>query len=233
LPEQYNRWTRLSKAAVITAVVHLIAGLFMAIVLRQGLDTADLSDRLSFITQHWSLWICGWLSWNLAALAILYFYFCFADAHSEDNSSSSLLRFAVLLTVAGVAIDFCAEAIEVGVLPNLAQMILVHSGSLANSSIEIFLALHRTAVMMTGCLSNELYTLSAAILIISTWRSYGWIIRGSGFLLVVAGIGLSGACLLNWVTGMFLYNVILLPILIIWLLAIAYESRLKAKMVQE
>lgn len=229
MPEQYNRWTRLSKAAGITAVVHLIAGLFMAIVLRQGLDTADLSDRLSFMTQHWSLWICGWLSWNLAALAILYFYFCFADAHSEDHSSSSILRFAVLLTASGVALDFFAEAIEMGVLPNLAQMSLIHMGSMGTSSTEIFLTMHRAAVMMTGCFANELYTLSAAILIISTWRSYGWIIRGSGFLLVVAGIGLSGACLLNWVTGMFLYNVILLPMLIIWLLGIAYESHKKAK----
>jgi hypothetical protein len=231
LSEQKNRWVRLSKAAFITAVVHLIAGLCMAIILRQGLDTADLQSRLSFLTEYTTLWIYGWLTWNLAAFAILYFYYCFAESHAENNNYAWLLRFAVLLTVAGMAIDFCAEAIEMGVLPNLAQMILVHTSSVANSSTEIFLALHRTAIMMTGCLSNELYTISAAILIFATWSSYGWIIRGSGFLLVVAGIGLSVACLLNWVTGMFLYNVILLPMLVIWLLAIAYDSWKRAKIV--
>lgn len=224
-----NDWIRLSQAALFAAVNHFIAGLFMAIVLRQGLDTTELSQRLSFLTQYSTLWTIGWLTWNLAALFILYFYFCFASVHAENNNYAWLLRFAVLLTVAGMAIDFCAEAIEMGVLPNLAQMILVHSGSVANSSTEIFLALHRTAMVMTGCLANELYTISAVILIIASWPSYGWIVRGSGFLLVVAGIGLSGACLLNWITGMFLYNVVLLPMLIIWLLAIAYDSWKKAK----
>ncbi len=221
---QKNLWLRLSNAALIAAIIHFIAGLFMAIVLRQGLDTAELPERLSFLTEHSLLWIGGWLTWNFAAFAILYFYFCFAEAYKQESNKPGLLRFAVLLTVAGMSIDFCAEAIEMGVLPNLARMIMVHHGTVANSSTEIFLALHRTAVMMTGCFANELYTLSAAILMISTWRSYGWIIRGSGFLVVVSGIGLSGACLLNWITGMLFYNVILLPMLIIWLLAIAYDS---------
>ena len=196
----------------------------MAIVLRQGLDTADLPQRLAFIAEHGALWISGWLTWNLAALAILYFYFCFAEAHAENNFAGSLLRFAVLLTASGVALDFFAEAIEMGVLPNLARMSLVHAGSVSSSFIEIFLTMHRAAVMMTGCFANELYTISAAILIYATWHKYNWLVKGPGCLLVIGGIWLSVACLYNSVSGMFFANLILLPSLILWLLGIAFES---------
>jgi len=231
LEEEARRWNRLSKAAFITAVIHFVAGLFMAIVLRNGLDTANLPDRLSFLSEQWTLWFIGWLTWNLAALAILYFYFCFANAHSENNKHANLLHFAVLLTASGMAIDFCAEAIEVGVIPNLAQMILVHSGNVAETAQQIFLALHRTAVMMTGCFANELYTVSAAILVYATWKHYNWLVRSEGCLLVIGGSWLSIACLFNSVSGMFFANLILLPMLILWLLTIAYLSWQKAKVI--
>ena len=217
-------WARLSKAAFIAALIHFVAGLFMALVLRQGLDTVPLTDRLAFLANHSDWWTIGWLSWNLAALAILYFYYCFAEAHKDDDASSFILHFAVLLTVTGMALDFFAEAIEVGVLPNLAQMSLVHSGTTSFSFTEMFIVLHRLAVMATGCFSNELYTLSAALLIYASRHKYNWFVKGLGCVLVIAGFWLSIACLLSSTTGMFLANVILLPALILWLLSIAYVN---------
>jgi hypothetical protein len=231
LNEINKRWNRLSKAALIAAIVHFIAGLFMAIVLRQGLDTAELSDRLAFLTQHQFLWNMGWFAWNLAALAILYFYFCFADAHENvSNEKNWLLKLAVLLATAGVGIDFCAEAIEIGVLPHLAQMSLIHSGSFATTSVELFLSMHRAALMMTGCMANELYTISAAMLIFATRTHYDWLVKLFGIGLVIGGFWLSIACLYNSITGMFLSNLLLLPMLILWQLGIAYESNKKAKL---
>lgn len=203
----------------------------MAIILRQGLDTAQLPDRLSFLVEHRFLWLAGWLTWNLAAIAILVFYFCFAQAHEENSKYDWLLQLAILLTGSGVAIDFGAEAIEMGVLPNLAQMSVFHSGNMAATSTEIFLSLHRTAVMMTGCLANELYTISAALLIFATRDRYSWLIKTPGCLVVASGTWLSIACLLNSVSGMMLSNILLLPMLIIWQLGIAYQSKLEARSV--
>src|SRR5215831_6388673 len=113
--------TGLRKAALLAFLLHLLAGISMAVVLRQGLDTnADFQDRLTFLINSRWLWTVAWLSWSLAALAILNFYMSFAAVHDAGAFLASPLWFAVLLTVAAVGLDLAAQAIEVGVLPDLA-----------------------------------------------------------------------------------------------------------------
>src|SRR5438034_11624137 len=88
----------------------------MLFVLRQGLETtSELRDRLSFLIHHRTLWTLGWLSWTLAALAILYFYFIFADVHFDSCRS-----FAMLLTIAALDPDISAQSIDTLVLPLIA-----------------------------------------------------------------------------------------------------------------
>src|SRR2546426_12750662 len=90
-----GRLSSLRRAAAIAFCIHLIAALSMAFVLRRGLETTpELRERFSFLIDHRTLWTLGWLSWTLAALAILYFYFTFANVHFRS------WRFAVLLTIA-------------------------------------------------------------------------------------------------------------------------------------
>ena len=65
---------------------------------RFGLETNPvLQDRLAFLVNHRALWTLGWLTWTAAAIAILYFYWTFADTHAVS-------RFAVLLTVAALGL---------------------------------------------------------------------------------------------------------------------------------
>lgn len=227
-----SSWRRLCIASVIAIVVHLVAGLCMATILRQGLDTtAEFAYRLSFLTENRSLWITGWLSWNIAALSILYFYFCFAEAYGYGNNSSGwVLRFAVLIATGGIAADLGAEALEMGLLPDLAQKILTQPAGVAAMETETFLATHRAAVMMTGYVANGLYTISAALLIFATRHQYSKLVQLVGYLVVTGGILLSASCLANSVSGMVWSNAVLMPALLVWLTCVAFHSARRSKL---
>jgi len=199
--------SRLRRAAVLAFCAHLVAGLGMAIVLRRGLETTPvLQDRLAFLANHRALWTGAWLTWTFAAVAILYFYMAFVDMHLPAS------RLPVLLTVIALSPDLAAQAIEIGVLPSLA------------SSPEVFLALHRVAVMLSGYLANGLYSITAIILAWRARRVYPPWISAVGLAVGVFGIGLSIAALLDSVAGMFWTNALLLPALLIWLAAVAIAT---------
>jgi hypothetical protein len=196
--------TQLRRAAIIAFLVHLLAGISMALILRRGLDTnPDFQDRLNFLIHHRALWTFGWLTWSAAALAILYFYAVFAAEHR--------VRFAVLLTVAAIAPDLSAQAIEIGLLPGIA-------------SREIFLAFHRAAVVMSGGVANGLYSATALILAWLTRNAYpGWLWM-TGVAVGFFGFMLSAAALLDSVAGMFWTNVLLVPAILIWLAGVAAKD---------
>ena len=197
--------TRLRRTALLAFAVHLVAGVCMALILSRGLETnSNLQDRLAFITDHHELWTFAWLTWTAAALAILYFYAVFVEAHSVAP------RLAVLLTVAAIGPDLAAQSIEIGVLPSLV------------GQQELFLLLHRMAVLMSGYVANGLYSLSAFLLAWSTRRAYPNWVWGAGVTVAVSGFGLSAAALFNSTVGMFWTNVLLLPALLVWLAGVAY-----------
>src|SRR5262245_34393141 len=201
---------RLRRAAIIAFCVHLAAGLGMAFILRHGLETApDLQHRLAFLTSHRWLWTFAWLNWTAAAIAILYFYLAFAETHAAS-------RFAVLLTVAALGPDFAAQAIEIGVLPSLAAGALT-----TNSGPELFLTLHRLAVVLSGYVANGLYSATAMILAFTARKAYPAWVSGAGIAVGIFGIALSVAAFLDSAAGMFWTNVLLMPALLLWLGAIA------------
>ena len=198
----------LCRAAAAAFVVHLIAGLSMALILSQGLETTpDVQKRLAFVAEHRALWTFGWLTWTAAAIAILYFYVMFVEAILPAS------HLPIFLTVAGLAPDLSAQAIEIGVLPSVAN------------NAELFLTLHRVAIMLSGYLANGLYSVSAMIL---AWRAryvYPFWVTLPGIAVSIFGIALSVAALLNSVSGMFWANVVLMPVLLFWLAGIWYKGR--------
>jgi hypothetical protein len=182
----------------------------MALVLRHGLETnPNFEDRLSFIVDHRVLWVRGWLTWTAAAIAIVYFYMTFSSTHR-------LGRLAVLLAAAAIATDLSAQAIEIGVLPPIAARII---GS--NGGVDLFVALHRTAVMLSGYVANGLYSLAALILAWSARRVYPLGVSFAGIATACAGFALSAAALVDSAAGMFWTNVFLIPFLLLWLAGVA------------
>jgi hypothetical protein len=211
---------RLSRAAWLAFAVHLLAGLAMALILRHGLETnADLAGRLGFIAQHRFWWTAGWLTWTVAAATILILYARFGAAHRSHGVSPASLRTAVLLTIAAVAADWTAQAVEIVVLPGLARP----------ADAAGFLAWHRGAVVLTGFLANGLYTISALLLVWASRHAYPRWIQAAGFGLVAGGSILSAAAWADSAAGMLFANVVLVPCLLVWLAGVATSASLQAR----
>ena len=205
--------SRLRKAAILAFATHLAAGLSMAFVLRHGLEPTGLQDRLRFLVDHRRLWTLAWLTWTAAGPAILYFYMVFAEA----NGLSA--RFAVFLTVAALAPDLSAQAIEIGMLPHLAAQ-----APATNELRQLFLTLHRAAIMLSGYLANGLYSATALLLTWDARRTYPVWISGCGFAVGMFGMGLSVATILDSANGMVWANAFLVPAILLWLAAVAFIS---------
>jgi hypothetical protein len=199
----------------------------MVVVLSNGLDTANnINERLAFLSHSQTAWTLSWLSWNLAALTIVYLFHCFAEVHGNFNQATKhILRFAVLIAAAGVPADLSAEVMQMTVIPDLASNILSHPGA----QLDLFLTLNRISVMLTGYLANGLYTLAFALSIVSTQNEYSAPAKAAGLAGVAGGAALSGSCLVNSVKGMFWSNALFLPALLLWLLAVAMDANRRAK----
>jgi hypothetical protein len=207
--------SRLRRAAVLALGLHLIAGVLMALVLRWGLETnPDFHSRLAFIVDHRTMWFIAWFSWTASALGILYFYMAFAAAHERS------MPFALFLTIAAIAPDLAAQAIEIGILPSLASAVLQ-----AGTTPELFLQMHRVAVLLSGYLANGLYSLTALMLTWSARYKYPSTVSLVGMLVGISGLALSAAALADSAGGMFWCNVVLVPAILLWLGGVAVCSR--------
>jgi len=205
---------RLRRAAILAFVAHLVAGIAMAGLLAHGLETTpDLQTRLAYLVDHRVLWTMGWLTWTVAAFTILNFYLAFAGVHPPPS------QLAVLLTVVALAPDLSAQAIEIGVLPGLAAQAIGN-----NATPELFLILHRVAVMLSGFVANTLYSLTALLLAWTARRVYPSWVTATGVAVAIFGFSLSIAALLGSTSGMFWTNVFLVPAILLWLAAVALIS---------
>lgn len=201
----------------------------MALVLSQGLETnTDLAKRCAFIAGNKAAWICAWVTWNFAALSFVYFASSFSGAHKENirtqNTASinkSLLRFGLCLACAAIACDLSAEAIEMGLIPQLAEAV-VKSGEAAAPA---FLQFHRLVVLLTGCAANGLYTSTVVCFALASRRHYAAWISLCALGTAVSGLGISVTCMLESITGMLVTNALCVPLLLLWLAGIAIDAR--------
>lgn len=229
-PSDQRHWKHLKFAALSALLLHAIAGLSMALVLRQGLDTApDITQRLEFLANYRLVWVSAWITWNCAALSILNFFYRMAKAHARDlQAQTKLLNLAVLICVGAVAADLFAEAVEMSLIPEMARSILRAPDSKLEATIDDLLYVHRLATISTGYFGNGLYTISTALTVWSTRFSYGRLTTIAGCCAVAGGIWLSIAALTDSVSGMVLSNILLMPSLLIWLTTIALKSTQRA-----
>jgi hypothetical protein len=206
--------SQLRTAALLALIVHLIAGTSMALILSRGLaTTSDLIARLGFLVTHRAQWTIAWLTWQAAALCILWFYYVFASTASEP-----ILRLAVLLAAAAIGPDLAGQIIEIAVLPEIAGRALT-----SRADRDTFFLLDRIAVMLSGYAANGLYSLAAVLFAWFTRRRYSRAVWLAGLAAGVSGLALSLATLIDSVCGMFWTNVFLLPLLVIWLGGVAHS----------
>lgn len=215
------RWARLRVAARVALATHLLAGLAMATILSNGLESNPvLGDRVRYIADHVVLWRIAWLSWSVAAVSILYFFASFVSAHGTPPVDPASGRGLVLmLAVVAVATDLTAEVLEIGVAPGLARQTVTEMASTdaSQTTATLFAAFHRTSVMLSGFLANGLYSVVALALSVIGRREYPKWVSWAGIGVGCSGIVLSVACLIDSVGGMVWSNVALVPLLLVWL----------------
>lgn len=212
-------WRRLEHAAFLSLAVHLAAGLAMAFVLRQGLETnPDLEARLRFLTGHAGRWRAAWGTWNLAALSVLWYFYAFARA-----VPAGLARAALRVGFAAVALDLSAEAIEMWHLPGLA------ADALAGRGLAAFMTAHRLAVLLTGCAANGLYTLASVLLVWSARGAFPRWTEAAGCGVGISGAALSVAAWFGSTRGMVWANAALVPCIAVWQLGVGLAARSRAR----
>lgn len=213
-----DRWPRrLRSTAWCALVIHFVAGVTMALILRNGLASgADINSRLAFLVSERLLWVLGWLPWNLAALSILYLCFCFSKAHEKDIESPFVLKYAVIICGAGVLFDLSAQAAAMVLLPQLAALALEQPQQLPK-----FDNVYRLVVLSSGAAGNGAYTLATVICAWVTRAMYPKWITWSALVVGVLGMGVSLACIVDSVFLQIVLNALLLPALFVWLIGIA------------
>jgi len=218
-----RNWARLRTAAWAAAATHLVAGVAMVCVLRKGLATnPDLVSRLQFITKQPVLWTMAWLCWNAAALTILYFFVCLFRVNESDHGR---LLFPVMLVTAAVAVDLSAEAIAMGVWPEVAARGL-RAGSTAMGQFEV---LDRTVTMLTGYLANGLYALATMLVVWPTRSDYPRAVWLAGLGVGGAGVALSVAALYDSVPALVWSNALLVPCIVVWQIGVAITAGKRAR----
>jgi hypothetical protein len=232
-PTDTGNWRRLKAAAIVTAATHLAAGLAMLTVLRQGIDpNIAITERMAFLVNQTGLWVIGWLFWNAAALSFLFFALAFASAHDPANEERRFpLQLAALLVAAGIVADLSGEAIEMGVLPQIAARALagMAAGESGQAATGLFEGLDRVVVMLTAFVANGLYSLAALILAWSTraaHRPWVWAAGvGTGFI----GLFLAAVAVIDWGTGLVLANALLVPCIVLWQGGVALDAARQAR----
>src|SRR5262245_66509631 len=89
-----------------------------------------------------------------------------------------------------------------------------------NAAPDLFLILHRVAVMLSGYVANGLYTATALILVWGARQAYPAWVSIIGVAVGFSGIALSVAALLDSAAGMFWADVFLVSCLLLCLAAV-------------
>lgn len=223
-------WFDLRNACWLSIFIHALAGLSLIAILSHGLQTNDdLKNRIDFLAHNTAIWIIGWLTWNAAALSILYFFLCFNRAsRSEAKNNHNLLKLSVFLVAAAIAIDLSAEAIEMLILPDLAHRITTNVWNESSQAVQQFLSMSRLAVGLTGYLANGLYTIATILACWSTRNLYPKVTIFLGSMVGISGLALSYFSLVDSTSGLYWSNVVLVPCILFWQTGIAIVAGMRS-----
>lgn len=213
-------WRRISVAAWVALATHLLAGMALVILLRDGLDTnPDVASRLAYIAGHRAAWIGGWLAWHAASLSIVIFVVV-ASFAARSGVQPVLGRIAVACVICAFAMDLSGQTLFIGLLPSAAAPL---------ADADSILRIHRIAALLSGYAGNGLYTLATLLVAAMLWPASGAIMRIAGAAIAVSGASLSVAALVGSAGGMYWSNAVLLPAILVWLACTALLARRSAE----
>lgn len=163
----YSRST-VGAIALLAAAANGAASLGMLLILRRLLATnPDLLGRIAQLAESRVQWLAAWIFWMTAALTLVWFFDGLAALCAQTAPLAA--RAALGLALIGIVPDLMAEAIAIGVLPDIAARYLT-TPKMARL-LDDFLTWNQAMVIFTGFLANGLYTAAGAILTWTSWRA--------------------------------------------------------------
>lgn len=218
---QAQKLRRLQIAAWLAVIVHLLAGLTMALILRYGLAAnPNVNARLAFIANERALWICGWLPWNLAAFCILLFFYMLLAANKGSASPKFMLPAALIVCHVAVLFDLSSQYIAMTALPNLAESAASDPKALAK-----FHEYYQVIVLVSGGVANGAYTLATVLAAWATREIYPRWVTGAALAVGVIGAAVTVSSLIDSIVLQVASNAALIPTLAVWLAGIAITAR--------
>jgi hypothetical protein len=173
----------LVRLAWLNVALHAAGLAFAALGMRPGTALAEPDARRTYLAAAPLGWSLGWGVWMLCALALV--GFAAALAHHLDRRRP-LGQLAVMLAVAGAAVDLLCDVIHITVIPDLA----------ASPSPTLFRTIDRIATGGGLIVANGLYSLATLLLTLAAHGSPGlsrWATPcgaaagGFGLVMVAAG----------------------------------------------
>lgn len=209
-------------AALISALVHTLGAFVMAFVLGPGLGTnPEIPSRIEYIRTHTLWWQLGWIVWIVSALTFLIFTILFRRYHLSldiNGFGRIILYIAMASSMIAVACDVTFECVQIFYLPGLL------AGTRAEELTKQFIQNNNMFVLGSGIIANFMYCFATLCSVVATRGFYPKWIEFTGYAVYSVGLAASIFCIFNSIPGMFWSNAILLPLLVIWLIAIAINS---------
>jgi hypothetical protein len=140
----------LSTVAIVSIMA--VACINMGLILRGGmLFDQDVSVRIAYIHDNLTLWRLAWLSWNLAAMGLLFF----GCMLLRFIPNSRLRLYGIILIAIGIGPDVSAEMIFAFIIPPISKV---------NPNYDVIRAFELLAVQLTGFVGNGFYNIGGLLL---------------------------------------------------------------------
>jgi hypothetical protein len=175
-------------------VVHIAAAAVTLAWIRGGSEAEpDSIARASYIADHATTWRLAWFVWMIAAISLIGFYSWWAAKSARPRLALTALFFGF----AGIAVDFFADALFIGWIP------------------ESYATYAQFTTTMSEVVANGLYSVAGIILMFASPPMRPWF-RAWGWTVWMAGIALSIAGALRWNEAIVVASALLLTTFIPW-----------------
>ena len=193
---------RSSGWAYAAVATNLNAAVVMIGVLARGLPAGEssLTTRMEYVRAHATVWRLGWVTWHVAAIALLALFVVLSRLWSER--APIVVRLALICATAGLAADLAAQTMLMAVSPRAGH--------------DDFRLIESIAVPLSGYLGNGLYTVGGALLTWAGRRDLPRALLGLGAAVWASGFALSAAALIGSERGQVVGGSILILLFIAW-----------------
>jgi hypothetical protein len=161
----------------------------------------------------------GWLVWMAAALSLIYFFIhwgLFLDGHVPR----ALIIFGVILGSLGMVPDILAETLFLGLIPRLAQEILLATERSQGALLQSYAHWQWASTLMSGFVGNGFYALGGLILNGLSHRSgrFKKIFVWLAWPTWIFAVGLAVSTLGMWRVPLLLFTALTMGWFIFWLM---------------